>query len=60
VVFVVSLHPHNTAEQVSLNEWPPSPPCVRAEIRHRRDLQTEDAKINKEGGTALEVTGATD
>ena len=25
-----------------------------------KDLQTEDAKINKEEGTALEVTGATD
>ena len=31
--------------------------CVRAEIRHWRHLQTEEAKINK-GGTALEVTGA--
>ena len=30
--------------------------CVRAEIRHWRYLQTEEAKINK-GGTALEVTG---
>ena len=30
-------------------------PCVRAEIRHQRDLQTEEAKINKEEGTALEA-----
>ena len=32
-------------------------PCVRAEIRHWRDQQTEDAKTE---GTALEVTGAID
>ena len=25
---------HSTTEQVSLNKRPPSPPCVRAEIRH--------------------------
>ena len=31
------------------------PPCVRAEIRHWRDHQTEEAKTE---GTALEVTGA--
>ena len=43
-----------------LNKWPPLPSCVRAEIRHGRDLQTEEVKINKEGGTALEVTDATD
>ena len=46
-LFTVSIPPHNTAEQVSLNKWQPSPPCVRAEIRHWRDLQTEEAKINK-------------
>jgi len=58
-LFAVSLPPHNTTKQVSLNKGPPSPPCIRAEIRHGRDLQTEEAKINK-GGTTLEVTGATD
>ena len=59
-LFAVFLPPYNTTEQVSLNKWLPSPPCDRAEIRHWRDLQTEEAKINKEEGTALEVTGATD
>ena len=59
-LFAVSLPPHNTTEQVSLNKWPPSPPCARVEIRHRRDLQTEEAKINKEEGISLEVTEATD
>ena len=59
-LFAVSLSPHSTSEQASLNKWPPSPPCVRAEIRHWRDLQIEEAKINKEEGTTLEVTGATD
>ena len=34
-------------EQVSLNKGPPPPPCVRAEIRHWRHLQTEEAKINR-------------
>ena len=58
-LFVVSLSPHNTTEQVSLNKWPASS-CVRVEIRYGRDLQTEEAKINKERGTTLEVTGATD
>ena len=38
---------HNAFVQMSLNRWPPSPPCVRAEIRHWRDLRTEGAKINK-------------
>ena len=59
-LFAVFLPPHNTTKQVSLNKSPSSPPSVRAETRNRRDLQTEEAKINKEGGTALEVTGATD
>ena len=59
-LFAVFLPPHSTTEKVSLNKWPPGPPCVRVEIRHWRDLQTEEAKINKEEGTALEVTGATD
>ena len=40
--------PHcSTTEQMSLNKWPPSPPCVRAEIRRWRDLQTEEAKRNR-------------
>ena len=56
--FAVSLPPHSTTEQVSLNKWPPLPYCVRVEIRHWRDLQTEEAKIKKEGETTLEVTGA--
>ena len=33
------------------------PPCVGADIRHRRDQQTEEAKTE---GTTLEVTGAID
>ena len=33
-LFTVFLPPHNTTEQVSLNKWPPLPPCVRVEIRH--------------------------
>ena len=56
----VSLPLHITIEQVSLNKGPPLPPRVRVEIRHWRDLETEEAKTNKEGRTALEVTGATD
>ena len=36
---------------------PPPPPCVRAEIRHGRDQQTEEVKPE---GTALEVAGAID
>ena len=59
-LFAVFLHFHSTTEQVSLNKWPPLPLCVRAEIRHWSDLQTEEAKINKEEGTALKVTDATD
>ena len=59
-LFAVSLLPRSTTEQVSLNKWSSSPPYVRVDIRHWRDLQTEEAKINKEGGTAPEVTGATD
>ena len=59
-LLAVFLPPQSITEQVSLNIWPPLPPCVRAEIRHWRDLQTEEAKINKEEGTALEVTRVTD
>ena len=43
-LFAVFLPPHNTTEQVSLNKRPPSPPCVRVEIRHWRRQQTEEAK----------------
>ena len=57
-LFAVSLPPHNTTEQVTLNKWPRLPPCVRVEIRHWKDPQTEEGKTNKEGGTALEVTGS--
>ena len=46
-VFAVFPPPHSTTEQVSLSKWPPSPPCVRVEIRHWRDLQTEETKINR-------------
>ena len=46
-LFAVFLPPHNTAEQMSLNKWPPLPPYVRVEIRHWRDLQTEEVKIKK-------------
>ena len=52
-LFAASLPPHNKTEQVSLNKWPPLPPCVRVAIRHWRDLQTEE-----EEGTAVEVTSA--
>ena len=59
-LFAVFLPPHNTTKQVSLTKWPTLPTCVRVEIKHWRDLETEEAKINKEEGPALEVTGATD
>ena len=54
-LFAVFLPPRSTTEQVSLKKWPPLPPCIRAEIRHWTDQQTEEAKTE---GTALEVTGA--
>ena len=57
---MVFLPPHSTIEQVSLNKLSPSPSCVRLEVRYGTDLQTEEAKINKEEGMALEVTGAKD
>ena len=58
VLFVcVSLPPHSTTEQVKIKKCPPPPPCVRVEIWHRRDQQTEEAKTE---GTVLEVTGAID
>ena len=59
-LFAVSLPLHSTTEQVSLNKCSPSPPHVRAEIRHWRDLHAEEDKISKEGGITLEVTDATD
>ena len=59
-LFAVFLSLHSITEQVSLNKWPPSPLCVREEVRYWRDLETEETKINKEEGNALEVTGATD
>ena len=33
-LFAVSHPSHNTTEQISLNKWLPSSPCVRVEIRH--------------------------
>ena len=45
-LFAVFFPPHSTTEQVSLNKWPPSP-CVRVEIKHWRNKQTEEAKINR-------------
>ena len=45
-LFAASLPPHSTTEQVSLKKCPPPPPCARAEIRHWRDQQTEEAKTN--------------
>ena len=58
-LFAASLPPHSATEQVSLKKKSVHhhPPCVRAEIRHGRDQQTEEAKTE---GTALEVTGAID
>ena len=56
-LLAASLPPHSTTEQVSLKKCPPPPPCVRAEIRHWRDQQTEEAKTE---GTSLKVTGVID
>ena len=42
-LFAASLPPHSATEQVSLKKCPPPPPCVRVEIRHWRDQQTEKA-----------------
>ena len=46
-LFAVFLPPHSTSAQVSLKKCPPLPPCVREDIRHWRDQQTEEAKINR-------------
>ena len=59
-LFAVSLPLQNTTEKVSINKWPPSHPHVRGKIRHWWDLQTQEAEINKEGGTTPEVRGAKD
>ena len=57
-LFAASLPPHSATEQVSLKESVHhSPLCVRVEIRHWRDQQTEEAKTE---GTALKVAGAID
>ena len=56
-LFAASSPPHSMTKQVSLKKCPPLPPCVRAEIRHWRDQQTEEAKTE---GTVLEVTDAID
>jgi len=59
-LFAASLPPHSATEQVSLKKKKSvlhRPPCVRAEIRHWRDQQTEEAKTE---GTTLEVTDAID
>ena len=56
-LFAVSLPPHSTTEQVSLQKKKKCvhhrPLCVRAETRHWRDQQTEEAITE---GTALEAT----
>ena len=57
-LFAVSLPPHSTTEQVSLNEWPPLLPCVRESQTLKRLANRGDR--NKEGENALEVTGVTD
>ena len=59
-LFALPLPLHSTAEQMSLNKWPPPPPHVRVEIRHWKGLQEEEVKTSKEGGTTLEVTSAID
>ena len=47
-LFAVFLPPHSTTEQMNLKKVTiTTPPCVRAEIRHWRDQQTEEAKINR-------------
>ena len=52
-----SLPPHSATEQVSLKKEKSvlhHPPCVRAETRHQRDQQTEEAITE---GIALQATG---
>ena len=47
-LFAVFLPPQSTIEQASLKKSDHHlAPCVRVEIRHWRDQQTEEAKINR-------------
>ena len=48
-LFAVFLPPYLITEQVSLNKWSSSPPCVRAEIRHWRILQTGSQNKQRKG-----------
>ena len=60
VLFVCSIPPSPQCDRTSEPKKKcvhHRPPCVRAEIRHWRDQQTEEAKTE---GTALVVTGAID
>ena len=59
VLFVCSIPPSPQCEWTSepKKSVHHRPPCVRTEIRHWRDQQTEEAKTE---GTTLEVTGAID
>jgi len=52
-LFEVFLPPHNTTEQVSLT-------LVSGQKLDNEEACKQEAKINKEGGITLEVTGATD
>ena len=57
-LFAASLPPYSTTEQVSLKKKKKGvhhcPLCIRAEIRHWRDQQTEEAITE---GTTLKATG---
>ena len=60
VLFVCSIPPstqRNWTNEPKKKSVHHRPPCVRAEIRHWRDQQTEEAKTE---GTALKVAGAID
>ena len=56
VTFVCSAPP-SPQHHANLNKRPPPPTCLRAEIRHWRDLQTEAEETK---GTTSAGTGATD
>jgi len=57
-LYATSLLPHSATEQVKLKESVHHRSlCIRVEIRHWRDQQTEEAKTKE---TALEVTGTID
>ena len=61
VIFACSVPPSLQHNWTSEPKWMTTlPPCVKVAVRYWRGLQTEEAKINKEERTALEVTGATD